>query len=136
MSEASAETVTGRMTTQSMKWLSGVVAVLGLWIAASSFVFAGMSQASFWNNIIIGVAVFLIAGYNVYRLINEMSASVASAALVTLLGLWMIAAPFALGVTLTMLLWSDAIAGALVAILAGYNTYAERKAQRAPAAGT
>lgn len=136
MNETSAEAVTERMTTRGMKWLGGVVAVLGLWIAASSFVFAGMSEASYWNNIIIGVAIFLIAGYNTYRLMSEMSVGVASTALVTLLGLWMIAAPFVFGVTLTMLLWSDAIAGALVAILAGYNTYVERKAEQAAAAGT
>lgn len=67
---------------------------------------------------------------------NEMSASVASAALVTLLDLWMIAAPFVFQVTLTSLLWSNAVACALVAILAGYNTYAERKAERAASAGT
>lgn len=136
MSETPTERVTEQTTATAMKWVSGLVAVLGLWIAVSSFVFAGMSQASFWNNIIIGVAILLIAGYNTYRLLNERAASVASAALVTLLGLWMIVAPFVVQVTLPMLLWSDAIAGALVAILAGYNAYVVRKAERALAAGT
>lgn len=136
MSETTAETTAGRTTARSMTWLSGVVTILGLWIAVSSFVFGGMSQASFWNNIVIGVAIVLIAGYNTYRLLNGMTASVASAALVALLGLWMIAAPFVFQTTLTMLLWSDVIAGALIAILAGYNTYAGRSAERGGAAGT
>ncbi|UPM42781.1 SPW repeat protein [Halocatena salina] len=136
MSKTAAQTTPDGTTERGMKWFSGVTAVLGLWIAVSSFVFTGMSQASYWNNIVIGVSILLIAGYNTYRLMNGMSASVASAGLVTILGLWMILAPFVLDTSLMMLLWSDIIAGALVVILAGYNTYMERKTQQTMATGT
>lgn len=142
MSETTTERQTARRTSKSMKWLSAVAAILGLWIAVSPFVLTGTPpaiefiEAGTWNNLIIGIAIFLIAGYNYYRLMNERTTSMASAALVTLLGLWMIIAPFVFEAALPAMLWSDVIAGALVAILAGYHTYVEREAKRAPAAGT
>lgn len=136
MSETAAQTTPDWMTERGMKWISGVTALLGLWIAVSSFVFTEISLASYWNNIVIGVAILLIAGYNTYRLMNGMSASAASAGLVTILGLWMILAPFVFEVLSMALLWSDIIAGALVVILAGYNTYMERKTQQTMATGT
>jgi hypothetical protein len=51
----------------TLKGLSGVVGVLGLWLAASPFVYDA-SRVALWNNLVIGGAVVLSAGYTLYRL--------------------------------------------------------------------
>lgn len=118
--------------TGAMKWVSGLVSLVGLWIAASPFVY-DTTQMGLWNNAVVGLAIFLIAGYNFYRMSNGFFASVGSASLVALLGLWTIVAPFVMAFETEAMLWSNVGAGAVVALLAAYNAYANREAQAAPA---
>ena len=125
-----AETTTTRRTTaeSGIKWLSGIASLFGAWIVVSPWVLeTELATGSLWNNVIIGAAIFLIAGYNYYRMSNGMSASVGGATLVALLGLWMIVAPFLVFEVEAALLWSDVISGAAVAVLSGYNAYAGRE---------
>ena len=110
-------------TESNLKWLSGFVSLVGAWVFASAFVYPEMSLASYWNNIIIGLAIFLVAGYNYYRMTNGLSVSVGSSAFVALLGLWMVLVPFVLADVGTAF-WSDVVSGVIVAIGAGYNAYA------------
>lgn len=116
---------------ETTKWLSGINSVLGAWLVVSPFVLtttAGGLTASNWNNIIIGIAIFLIAGYNYYRQSQMLEASTGSSSLVALLGLWMIIAPFVVFATVGSMFWSNVITGALVTIISVYVAYEAREA--------
>ncbi len=73
-----------------------------------------------WNDVIVGLSIATIAGYNYFREANGRPASRASAATNTVLGLWLIAAPFVFGIDGT-LLWNDVIVGSMITLFAGYN---------------
>lgn len=105
--------------TQSIKLLAGTNGLLGLWMIAAPFIW-GAPTADLWNDVIVGIVIAGLAGYNYYRETNGQTASRASAALNTLLGLWLIAAPFVFGVD-GVLLWNDVIVGAIITLFAGYN---------------
>lgn len=132
--ERTPQSQTATTSKSDLRWLSGFVSLVGAWIFASAFVYGAMSVTSYWNNIIVGAAIFLIAGYNYYRMSRGMSASVGSAAFVALLGLWMILAPFIMDAATAY--WSDIISGAVVALVAGYNAYAGRGERARAPAGT
>lgn len=131
---------------EDQKWLSGVVSVIGLWIAVSPFVYE-VAQSLLWNNVIVGGAIFLLAGYNYYRIVTDHPTSTGVMSLAVLLGLWTIVAPvtfageFAIeavadaGVAAEALVWSNVASGALGALIGAYVAYAAgREAPtRAPA---
>lgn len=118
--------------TRATMYVSGLVSLVGLWIAVSPFVYE-TTEMALWNNVVVGAAIFLIAGYNFYRTYEGTLASVGSASLVALLGLWMIVTPFVMALDSDVLFWSNVAAGAVVALLAGYNAYASREARTTPA---
>lgn len=137
MSQTPTDTETEReartdFDTGSMKFVSGLVSLVGLWIGVSPFVY-DTTEMGLWNNVVVGLAVFLVAGYNFYRMQRGFFASVGSASLVALLGLWTIVAPFVMAFESDILFWSNVAAGAVIALLAAYNAYANREAQAAPA---
>ena len=111
-------------------WISALVALLGGWLVLSAFLFAPMPAANFWNDVIVGAAIGIIAGYNAFKTDDFESISIGAATLVALLGLWMVIAPFIFEVATGTAFWSDVITGALVALLAGYNAYQARSATR------
>lgn len=45
---------------------SSIVALLGLWMLLSPFIFDAANQALFWSNVITGLLVSLMAAYNAY----------------------------------------------------------------------
>jgi len=131
------ETPTSEQNTtahSNLKWLSGFVSLVGAWVFASAFVYPELSLANYWNNIIIGLGIFLIAGYNYYRMTNGHTVSVGSSAFVALMGLWMILVPFVLTGVGTAF-WSDVVSGAIVAVGAGYNAYAGSSTEAGTATG-
>ncbi|ELZ12083.1 hypothetical protein C478_10793 [Natrinema thermotolerans DSM 11552] len=107
--------------------VSLLVAVLGAWVALSVLVFqSGGAPAS--NDVLVGLAVALAAGYNYYRVTNDIPLSPAIASLVALLGIWLIVSAALLGMT-GGLFWSTLVTGLLIAGLAGYNAYEAREAR-------
>ncbi|MDQ2051473.1 SPW repeat protein [Natronolimnohabitans sp. A-GB9] len=123
---------------EGQKWLSGIVSVIGLWIAISPAIYEAAASIT-WNNVLVGGAIFLLAGYNYYRIVTDHPTSMGVMSLVALLALWTIAAPFAFEGQLAMeglevaaegLVWSNVISGILMAVLAGYVAYAARTAVR------
>lgn len=120
-----------RRMSETTKWLSGINSLIGAWLVLSPFVLVqatGGLTASNWNNIIIGIAVFLIAGYNYYRQSQRLEPSTGSASLVALLGLWMIIAPFVVFAVAGLMFWSNILSGALVTIISVYVAYEGREA--------
>lgn len=112
---------------RNMAILTGIAAVIGAWVALSVLVY-DVGAATLWNNVLVGAVVFLAAGYNFYRLNNDIPLSVGVAALVAVLGLWLIVAAAAFEMA-GGLFWSTAISGLLVALLSGYDAYEGREAE-------
>ncbi|WP_132057897.1 SPW repeat domain-containing protein [Halorussus amylolyticus] len=126
------ETATTSDTTETGStggWISAIVALLGGWLVVSAFVFEPPA-ANFWNDIIVGAAIGIIAGYNAIKTDDYEAVSTGAASLVALLGLWMVVAPFVFETLTETAFWSDVITGALVAVLGGYNAYQSRSAPR------
>ncbi len=112
----------------ALMWISGIVSLLGLWIAASPFVY-DTTVTALWNNLLIGAAVFLIAGYNYYRYTDGLPTSVGAMSLVAILGVWTLATPFVVEMVSDAAFWSNVITGLLIALLAGYVAYAGRSVE-------
>ncbi|RQG97805.1 SPW repeat domain-containing protein [Natrarchaeobius chitinivorans] len=107
--------------------ISAVIAAIGAWVAISVLLF-DVGEASLWNNVLVGAIVFLAAGYNVYRIQNDIPISVGVSSLLAVLGIWLIVSAALLGM-LGSLFWSTLASGLLVAGLAGYNAYEAREAR-------
>ncbi len=122
------------------KWVSALVALVGLWLIVEPFLFE-MTAANFWNDVIIGAALVVLGAYNYYRRADERLGSVAVGVFVALLGLWLIAAPYVFGVeggiteATGLAFWNDAIVGALTLILGAYSAYEARDTDVARPAG-
>ena len=114
--------------------ISGIIAVVGAWVALSVVVLYDVSGAEFWNNVLVGGVVFAAAAYNYYRLANDIPLSVGVSGLVALLGIWLIISPALLGMgagegLIDSPFWSTLGSGLLIAALAGYNAYDAREAR-------
>ncbi|AEH37081.1 SPW repeat protein [Halopiger xanaduensis] len=107
--------------------ISAIIAVLGAWTALSVLVFES-GEAATWNNVLVGIAVVAAAGYNYYRLHNDIPLSAGVASLVGVLGIWLIISAALLEMA-GGLFWSTLATGLLVAGLAGYNAYEAREAR-------
>jgi len=107
--------------------LSLLVAVLGAWVALSVLVFE-TAAAPLWNDVLVGLVISIAAGYNYYRLTNDIPLSTAIASLIAVLGIWLIVSAALFGMT-GGLFWSTLAAGLLIAGLAGYNAYEAREAR-------
>ncbi|WP_135366498.1 SPW repeat protein [Halosimplex halophilum] len=118
--------------TEAGKWVSALVALLGLWMLAEAFILNPVA-GNFWSDIIVGAALVVLGGYNFYRRSNEQLGSVGVGAFVALLGLWLIATPFILGSTegfaaveTDLEFWNDIVVGLLVFVLGAYSAYEAR----------
>lgn len=96
------------------KWINWTIVVLGLLLlmVPSTFDYS-RPAAEFWNNMIIGV---LITAFSLWEALFEESSSVSL--LISVLGIWMIFAPYLLGYAQFA---SGRIIGLIVAVLAGYQ---------------
>ncbi|NEU55761.1 SPW repeat protein [Halorussus sp. MSC15.2] len=110
-------------------YISAVTALVGGWIVLSAFVYSPPA-ANFWNDIVVGAAIGIIAGYNALKTDDFEGINTGAASLVALLGLWMVVAPFVFETVREGAFWSDIVSGAIVAVLAGYNAYQSRGTER------
>ncbi|PSP70253.1 hypothetical protein BRC70_05875 [Halobacteriales archaeon QH_6_68_27] len=126
------------------KWISGLVALLGLWLVAEAYLLDPIA-GHFWSDIIVGVALIALGGYNFYRRANERIGSIGVGVFVALLGLWLVMTPFVLGSTgepgagveFDIEFWNDVIIGLLVFLLGAYSAYEARETEAVtPAART
>lgn len=115
------------LNTDTMKWVSAIVALAGLGLVAYPFMFEA-TEAAFWNDILVGAAIFLLAGYNFVRLSRDQLASVGVASLATLLGLWALISPAVIEMGSGELAATTAAGGLIAATLSAYNAYANNRA--------
>lgn len=128
---------------ESGKWISAIVALLGLWMVVQAFLLEPVA-GNFWSDVIVGLALVALGGYNFYRRANERLGSVGVGAFVALLGLWLIVTPFILGSTegaaaveTDIEFWNDIVVGLLVFLMGAYSAYEARETDVAqPAART
>ncbi|ADB60838.1 SPW repeat protein [Haloterrigena turkmenica DSM 5511] len=106
--------------------LVGLAAAIGAWILWSGVVLTATGLVVV-NNAVFGAAIAFFAAYTAGWPDGGRLPSIAAPALVVLLGLWVVAAPFVLEVTLDRVLWSNVIAGALVALLAAGSIVGGRR---------
>ncbi|MFB6109085.1 MAG: hypothetical protein ABEJ82_09665 [Haloplanus sp.] len=116
------------------RWIGSVSALVGAWVFVSAFVL-DMAGAHFWNDVVVGAAIFVLAGYSAVRASGSETGNVWASGLAGLLGLWTIATPFVYGAGSTSM-WSGVVSGVVVAVLSGYNAYAASNAAEASTAGT
>ena len=121
---------------ESGKWISALIGLLGLWMIVQAF-WLDIVPAQFWNDVIVGILLLAVGGYNYYRRSNERVGSVAAASVAALLGLWLIAAPFMLGADVGMTettndlaFWNDIVVGLLALVLGAYSAYEAREDRR------
>lgn len=114
------------------KWISALVALIGAWLVVQAYVLDPVA-GNFWSDVIVGVALIALGGYNYYRRSDERHGSVAVGVFVALLGLWMIATPFVLGSTegaaaveSDIEFWNDLVVGLIVFLLGTYSAYEAR----------
>lgn len=119
------------------KWISALVALLGLWMVTEAYLLEPIA-GNFWSDIIVGVALIALGGYNFYRRANERIGSIGVGVFVALLGLWLVVTPFILGSTegtaaveFDIEFWNDVIVGLLVFLLGAYSAYEARETDAA-----
>ena len=106
--------------------LVGLAAGIGAWILWSGVILTGTGLIVA-NNALVGAAIAFFAAYAAGWPDGGRLPSIAAPALVVLLGLWVAAAPFVLEVSIDRLLWSNVIAGVLVALLAAGSIVGGRR---------
>jgi len=118
---------------ESGKWLSAIIALLGVWMIVEAVAF-DMVVTQFWNDVLVGALLLAVGGYNYYRRSNEETASVGAASIAALLGAWLIITPFVLGADAgatetvnDLAFWNDVIVGLAALVLGAYSAYAARE---------
>jgi SPW repeat len=104
-----------------MKGLSWANFILGVWLIVAPFalVYRGIS-AALWDNVIVGIIVAVLAAWR--ALGKESVRMTVTSWAVAVLGLWTLAAPFALRYESNAnAMWNDVIVGIVLAIIATYR---------------
>ena len=111
------------------KGISAIIALLGGWMIIQA-VLLDIVMTQFWNDILVGVLLLAIGGYNYTRQADKETGNVAAASVAALLGLWLLAAPFVLGAGLNpaetlndLAFWNDIVVGLLALALGAYSAY-------------
>lgn len=104
-----------------MKGLSWANFILGVWLIVAPFalVYRGIS-AALWDNVIVGIIIAVLAAWR--ALGKESVKMTVTSWAVAVLGLWTLAAPFALRYQSNAhAMWNDVIVGIVLAIVATYR---------------
>lgn len=115
--------------TSPTKWTVTTNGLFGLWLLSAPFIFEAPVAAR-WNNVLVGIGILVIGGYNYSRKQTRGILSRRAAAVSGLLGGWLLIAPFVFE-TPSLLFWNDLIVGIGVVSLAMYNIYAAPRLRRA-----
>ncbi|QLG47999.1 hypothetical protein [Natrinema halophilum] len=118
--------------------ISAVVSLVGCALLVEAALLE-LVASQFWNVVLVGATLVAAGGYNYVKRSNEEFGSLGVAALVVLLGLWLVASPFLLGTGTTVSIaeiavgldfWVEVIVGLLAVGLGGYSAYGIRVRRR------
>lgn len=106
-------------------------APLGTWLLVAPFaVYGEMLAPNFWNDIIVGTAVLILALYGMICIWREKRVSIAAGILLAFLGLWQVTRPFLVATTGPVPRWGDAAIGVLLCFLGGRVIREARRSMR------
>lgn len=111
-----------------VKWASGLNVIAGLWLIISPWVLANRASATYWDDVIVGVVVAVLA---FIRAAGWYSATWMSW-LNVLLGLWLIVSPWVLRAQTSQAYWNEVIVGVIIAILGAWSAFSSSGAAAAP----
>ena len=122
--ERSAMSISQRTTAPQTTVASTLNLLLGVWLFIAGFLLTA-TAAGRWNDVIVGVLVFIFASWRLSRPTN-----VAPTWLNFLLGIWLLFAPKALNYTSVSARWNDFAVGCAVIILAIVSASARQRVPR------
>jgi len=99
-------------------WASGVNIIAAIWLIVAPFILGYHMLAVRTNDVIIGIAVGVLA---LIRVLSYSHRTSWLSSINGILGVWLIIAPFVLSYTMLTDVWNDVIAGVVIAILAFYS---------------
>ena len=100
---------------------AGLTAGIGAFVMVSAAVFTITGWTGI-HNVLLGAAIAALASVHALRT-EQHKPSIVLGAVLVLLGLWAIASPFVLGVSRGLVIWINAGAGALIALLSAAGVY-------------
>ncbi|OLZ40988.1 hypothetical protein A6E15_08280 [Natrinema saccharevitans] len=112
---------------------AGLTAVLGAFVMVSTAVFT-ITDTLGIHNVVVGALVALLASVHAYRTGEQRSPSVVLAAVLTLLGIWIAAAPYVIDSSQTLAVGINGLAGVFIAILSLVGIYGSVRTSSAGAA--
>jgi hypothetical protein len=122
-----------RNTNEEDRWASAIIALAGIWLLIEPFLLDPIIAGNRWNDIIVGLLLLALGGYNYYRRTNDRLGSTAAAGLAALIGLWLLVAPWVYGIDagggeiVTELgFWNDVIVGLVVLALGVFSVHETR----------
>lgn len=106
---------------------AGLTAVIGAFIMVSAAIFTITGNMGI-NNVVVGAVVAFLASFQAYRTSATRSPSIVIAAVLAVLGVWIVIAPIVVfGVDRTLVLAINGVGGALIAILSAAGVYGSVK---------
>lgn len=114
---------------------AGLTAVLGAFVMVSTVIFT-ITDFMGIQNVLVGAAVAFLAAFQAYRTNERRSPSIVIAAVVAVLGIWIVAAPFVLGADRALVVGVNGVAGVLIVILSLAGAYGSRQLSTAASAST
>lgn len=100
----------------NVRSISVINLVLGVWLVISPFILSYTTTSSYWNQIIFGAIVGILA---IVRLVSPRMTW--PSWINSLIGLWLIVSPFILNYVRDVAYWNAIILGVVVAILGYVN---------------
>ncbi|ELZ08187.1 SPW repeat protein [Natrinema thermotolerans DSM 11552] len=112
---------------------AGLTAVLGAFVMVSTAVFT-ITDTLGIHNVLVGALVALLASVHAYRTGEQRSPSIVLAAVLTLLGVWIAAAPYVIDSSQALAVGINGLAGVFIAILSLVGIYGSVRTTSASAA--
>ncbi|MFA9503373.1 hypothetical protein NP511_01320 [Natrinema thermotolerans] len=112
---------------------AGLTAVLGAFVMVSTAVFT-ITDTLGIHNVLVGALVALLASVHAYRTGEQRSPSIVLAAVLTLLGVWIAAAPYVIDSSQALAVGINGLAGVFIAILSLIGIYGSVRTTSASAA--
>lgn len=118
------------------KWISVVLALLGVWLFAVAVLFDIATIQSTYA-IIVGILLVIVGGYNYSRWDNNENGSESAVLIAIAASLWLILAPFLFSIPAgpttsvrNFAFWNDIIVGLIALGLSTYSAYVARTQHR------